>query len=114
MKLSTTQKKLLFEAYRRNNIEHSTEQGRPIEERWLGLGTDAAYRQMIDSGLMQFHNNHIPPTRCMGWLVLTNLGIKAIKEYESEFKEILDGMKRSGYDRSILANFQLAGGITKK
>lgn len=105
MKLSITKRRLLFEAYRRNEMSDGFEKSKPIGERWLGLGTAAAYRVMIDSGLMRFFDGETPPPRCLGWLVLTEAGIKVMNEHKPEFQEIFDGMKRSGYDQSILSQY---------
>lgn len=111
-KLGSRQKALLFEAYRRYKMYTGTRL--PITEQWLGLGTEAAYRTMINAGFMKFFDGVTPEPRCMGWLVLTKKGVKILHEYENEFKERLEEMKKLGYEKSILANFQLAGGITSR
>jgi hypothetical protein len=56
-------KQLLFEAYRRNEMSDSWEKEKSIRFRWLGLGTEAAYRPIIDAGLMVFHDGRTPPKR---------------------------------------------------
>lgn len=110
--MKTIVKKLLFEAYRRNQMCDDFEKGKPLEKRWLGLGTEAAYRPALEQGLMAFHDGRVPPKRCMGWLVLTQEGIKAMEKLEEEFKTVLDDMVRSGYLDTLLANYQMLGGIT--
>ena len=102
---------LLFEAYRRNVQANRHELSKPIAKRWLGLGTEAAYRPAINAGLMLFHDGHTPPVRCMGWLVLTDAGVKAMQEHKKEFALILRKMNKRGYQNSIEAQYQLAGGI---
>jgi len=103
---------LLFEAYRRNQMFDPHEQDKPLIERWLGLGTEAAYRPAINAGLFRFHDGRIPPKRCMGWLCLTPAGVSAMLEYQTKFEAILNSWKALGYEQSILGQYQLAGGIT--
>jgi hypothetical protein len=112
-----TLKGLLFEAYRRNDMAESVrpnglEVQKPLSERWLGLGTEAAYRSALAAGLMRFHDGQTPPPRCMGWLCLTDAGIKEMQRYEEEFKCMLDFLKARDYPQSYAANYMLAGGIT--
>jgi hypothetical protein len=116
-----TLKGLLFEAYRRNDMTESVrpnglEMQKPLSERWLGLGTEAAYRPALAAGLMRFHDGQTPPPRCMGWLCLTDAGIKEIQKHEEEFKRVLGLLKADtttgGYACSYAANYMLAGGIT--
>jgi len=110
-------RRLLFEAYRRNEqakAKNDDKIHQPIENRWLGLGTAAAYREGIDAGLFVFHDGRTPPPRCMGWLVLTKAGITAMNSMEDEFKEILKRMKARGYDSTLHANYMLAGGLAKR
>ena len=114
MKLSKSVKSLLFEAYRRNMMEGSFEENKPIQRRWLGLGTEDAYRPAIDAVLMVFHDGRTPPPRCMGWLVMTEKGVKALQEHEDEFKVVLDEIKERGYEKTYLSQYMLAGGLTTK
>lgn len=119
MKTMVTEiERLLFEAYRRNAMIDSAnrfeiEKAKPFTKRWLGLGTEAAYRPAIRAGLMVFHDGKTPPPRCMGWLILTKKGAIAYKEHENrlstKWKSIL---KDPDYQRSLLAHYQLAGGLT--
>ena len=114
MKLSKRQKELLFEAYRRNDMCDSREKQKPINRRWLGLGTAVAYKLMIESGLMTFHDSRIPPKGCMGWLVLTQYGIALLEENKKEFAIKLKELKSNPlYQGSYISQYQLAGGITK-
>ena len=84
---------LLFEAYRRNEMCDSYEKARPLTQRWLGLGTEAAYRPMLATGLMRFHDGENPPRRCMGWLCLTDAGARAMKEQSRRFQHALADLK---------------------
>ena len=104
-------KGLLFEAHRRNDM---LEQIKPIGKRWLGLGTEAAYRPAIAAGLMVFHDGQNPPPRCKGWLTLTPKGVKALKGLEPEFTERLDAWKRGGYERTLAAQYSLMGGLSRR
>mgnify|MGYP001568948645 CR=1 FL=1 len=113
MTLSKRAKGLLFEAYRRNDMANSVEASKPLNRRWLGLGTAAAYRPAIKAGLMQFHDGLIPPARCMGWLCLTDLGIEQYQEYADEFQAALRSLKGTTYSESYRAQYMLAGGITR-
>lgn len=106
-------KRLLFEAYRRLQMQDSCEQAKPLLKKWVGLGTEAAYRPALNEGLFRFHDDRKPYKRCMGWLCLTEKGAALLQENEAEFKRLLEGMKASGYDNSIIANYTLAGGITR-
>lgn len=106
-------KSLLFEAYRRNEMADAHERSKPLTMRWLGLGTAAAYRPVLKTGEMAFFDGRIPETRCMGWLVLTDKGIKAMHEHSKEFATVIDDLhKKTSYDHSYLANYMLAGGVT--
>lgn len=104
-------KELLFEAYRRNDMADSQEKAKPLEKRWLGLGTAAAYRPVLDKGLMVFHNGKVPPKMCMGWLCLTPAGVVAMESCSSEFSEALEKLKKTNYKRSYLSQYMLAGGL---
>jgi hypothetical protein len=111
-KVSISIKRLLFEAYRRNKMEELHERSKPLEQRWLGLGTKSAYKSVLDAGLMTWFNGRTPPIRCMGWLVLTPKGIVLFKQLEKEFEAHYKRMVDSGYySNSIRANFTLAGGM---
>lgn len=107
-------KSLLFEAYRRNHMADTWEQNKPLTKRWLGLGTYTAYKPILNAGLMRWHNGKQPPMRCMGWLCLTTAGASALQEYEKEFSTILAALKTVGYDRTLKAQYTLAGGIVAK
>jgi len=110
MKLKSAEKQLLFEAYRRNEMADSHERSKPLSQRWLGLGTEAAYREALDAGLMTWANS-VPAHRCMGWLVLTKKGIQAMQKCASEFEQAMQRMIEGGYKRSILSHYMLAGGL---
>lgn len=110
MKLSV--KQLLFEAYRRSRMNGEPDKGKPLEQIWLGLGTEATYRPAIDAGLMKFHDGQTPPKRCMGWLVLTDKGVEKLREYEPEFEKRMEKMVKSGYWQTYEAHYELMGGIT--
>ena len=106
-------KGLLFEAYRRNSMGNEHEQSKPVDKRWLGLGTAVAYGPALTAGLMRFHDGRTPPLRCMGWLCLTEQGITALDGFSKEFAEIMAKLKKDPvYQRSYLAHYQLAGGLT--
>lgn len=66
---------LLLEALRRYC---SFSAGESLSRAWLGLGTEADYRQGINDGYFTWHDGRVPPKRCMGWLVLTEKGQKVI------------------------------------
>ena len=108
----STIKGLLFEAYRRNQMADNVERSKPLTRRWLGLGTEAAYRPALRAGLMQFHDGEIPPPRCMGWLCLTTAGVAALKRIEPECQRALASLNAdAGYQSSYVAHYQLAGGL---
>jgi len=99
-------KQLLFEAYRRSDMADSLEKSKPISQRWLGLGTYTTYSPAIKEGFMRFH--HIPPKRCMGWLVLTEKGITALIDLIPEFHEKLEKLKKNpDYKDSKVAYYSL-------
>jgi hypothetical protein len=104
-------KRLLFEAYRRSELGH--DRSKLITQRWVGLGTSSVYRPGIDAGLFVFIGDKIPEPRCMGWLVLTEKGVTALLDNIGEFVDELRRLKGdAAYNRSISANFQLAGRLT--
>ena len=106
-------KSLLFEAYRRNDMIGAAR--RPLSTRWLGLGTAAAYRPVLNAALMRFHDGETPPRGCMGWLCLTEAGIAEMDKHEEEFRGILDRLKSSDdYRHSLVANYTLAGGFSAR
>jgi len=110
--MSVAVQRLLFEAYRRNRRADDTENRKPLEQRWLGLGSKSAYRPVLEAGLMRFHDGKNPPPRCMGWLVLTPKGVTAMKALEAEFAEVMDRLEANPeYQRSIRANYMMAGGV---
>lgn len=113
-KISWTVQKLLFEAFRRNDMADEHERHKDITSRWLGLGTAAAYKQAIEGGYMRFFDGRTPPPRCMGWLCLTEKGAEALKELEPQFAEHLAYLKQTSYQNSYASRFVLAGGITKR
>lgn len=95
MRMTQRMKALLFEAYRRNEMCLDThEHSKPMTQRWLGLGTEAAYRPVLDAGLMRFHDGRTPPKRCMGWLCLTEEGVEILKAHEAEFQEKLEQLRK--------------------
>jgi len=113
--MSVAVRRLLFEAYRRNRMADDVENRKPLEQRWLGLGSKSAYRPVLEAGLMRFHDGENPPPRCMGWLVLTPEGVAAMKGLEDEFAEAMDRLEADpAYQRSIRANYLLAGGILSR
>ena len=104
-------KQLLFEAYRRNEMTLDAQNMlTPLHRRWLGLGTEAAYRPVIVAGLMKFWDDKTPRRGCMGWLVLTEKGIAAMMQYNDEFAEVVAKLRES---QDILLRYQCAMGITK-
>jgi hypothetical protein len=106
-RLRSKEYRLLFEAYRRNEMTlDQVERSKPLSERWLGLGTAAAYRPVLDAGLMRFFDGKTPPVRCMGWLCLTELGIQKMKEYEGEFKGSIPAYTHYSW------TYMMANGIT--
>ena len=74
---------LLLEAHRRNLIhgKNDVNKNKPLGARWLGLGTEPEYRQVITDGYMKFVN--YPSFKCMGWLHLTPLGESIILKFET-------------------------------
>ena len=107
-------KQLLFEAYRRNDMADSHEKQKDLKNSWLGLGTEAAYRPGIEAKYFIFHKGHTPPRGCMGWLTLTDKGVKAMMELENEFKTYLEEIKKEGYEKTLQAHYMIAGGFTKR
>jgi len=103
---------LLFEAHRRNDMADSREKAKPLGHRWLGLGTAAAYRPALETGLMVFCDGMAPLPRCMGWLTLTPAGIAAMQEMEEDFAQALAVLKKDrGYASSYASMYQVAGGF---
>ena len=88
------------------------EKSKPLDQRWLGLGSLSAYKPAIEDGLMTWHDGRVPPQRCMGWLVLTKKGIATLRDHESEFKDVLNAMKINGYGRTLYAHYMLMGGVS--
>ena len=114
-KISKRIESLLFEAYRRNDMADSYEKAKPMNKRWLGLGTEAAYRPAIKAGLMRFFDRRTPPPRCMGWLVLTDDGIKVYESLEEGFSEVMEDIKQNtNYSKSYTANYILMGGLSRR
>jgi hypothetical protein len=105
---------LLLEAYRRNEMADAHEKAKPILDRWLGLGTAAAYRPALEAGLMRFHGC-TPPPRCMGWLCLTQTGLDAMQSQQKDFSERLAYRKQKAANsrQGYLDSYQLAGGLTR-
>jgi hypothetical protein len=112
-KISKAVRRLLFEAYRRNQKRDSFMQGQALLDRWLGLGTEAAYRPVLKAGLMRFSSGP-PAKRCMGWLVLTRKGANLMRALTPEFIDRMNALVGAGYNDSLAARFQLAGGITRR
>ena len=101
---------LFFEAHRRLKTADGYECSKPILERWIGLGTEAAYHPALQEGLMVFHDKQNPPPRCMGWLCLTESGLKILRKVQREHKEHLDCL----CDPKRFENqYMLLGGFTK-
>src|SRR5512133_941492 len=110
-KITKRQTALLFEAYRRNDMIESghdaVEQRKPLVGRWLGLGTEPAYRPVLDAGLMTWACG-VPAKRCMGWLKLTDKGAATMKEREQDFRETMNQLKGNPrYTKSAHANYML-------
>lgn len=106
---------LLFEAYRRLDMISTDyiQEGKPITKRWVGLGTEAAFRPAIEAGLMHWFDDEQPPPRCKGWLCLTELGVTVLWDHRAEFEKMLQGLKEdSRYQRSTVSQFTLAGGLS--
>ena len=106
---------LMIEAIRRIKMADRHEKSKPILERWVGLGTEAAYRPAIKAGLMkfvrQFSLDPVPPPRCMGWLHLTPKGLKVLRQIKKGNKPWVDHVCN---DSQRLDNqFMLAGGYVK-
>jgi len=78
--------RLLFEAYCRNATADEHERAKPLDARWLGLGTASAYHNGIKAGLFVFHNGRTPPARCKGWLCLTTQGVQELHARDAEFR----------------------------
>jgi len=115
MKYSKRVKSLLFEAYRRNRMAQADdyESRKSMTERWLGLGTEAAYRPVIEKGLMRFSYGETPKPRWMGWLVLTDSGVAALEELREEFEPVMERLESNpAYQGSYVANYMTVGGIT--
>jgi hypothetical protein len=108
-----TIEELLFEAYRRNDMADAHERSKPLGDRWLGLGTETAYRPALEAGLFRFHNGVTPHARVMGWLCLTNAGVAAMEGHQKEFKKALTALKKTVYKDSYVSQYQLAGGIER-
>lgn len=109
IKLTLGQKRLLYEAYRRNDMADSCDRISSLQDRWLGLGTRTTYKPVLEAkggALMAWVST--PPPRCMGWLHLTERGVKALKQHEEEFKEALATLKTNkNYTQSYKAHYVL-------
>jgi hypothetical protein len=104
-------RRLLFEAYRRNEMcLNDQDRERPFTERWLGLGTEPVYRPVIKAGLMKFVNGS-PPSRCMGWLVLTEKGVNVMQEC-AEYYNFAKKLEERRNRKDVLDSYNLAGGLT--
>ena len=107
--------RLLGEAYRRLDMADSHERSKPLIDRWVGLGTETIYRPVLEAGLMHWHDGQTPPKRCMGWLCLTQDGITLMWDRRHKLKGGLKLLKsNTGYNSSLVANYQLAGGLSKR
>ena len=71
---------LLMEAKDRLEKGDMQQKSLPILRRWVGLGTAATYKPMIEAGLMQFDGHRTPPNRCVGWLCLTPKGLEELQK----------------------------------
>lgn len=113
MKLNADQKSLLFEAMRRDAMADNHEKSKPLNKRWLGLGTASVYRPVLEAGLMAWHDGRPPAKRCMGWLVLTDAGVTALWDNRAELDPALTRLQADpNYQRSYLSSYSLAGGFT--
>jgi len=104
----------MLEAHRRIEIGDDAERGLPLTRKWVGLGTAAAYKPMVEAGYMTFHDGKIPPPRCMGWLVFTETGAAKYQELlpdlqraYAEFQKAIKG--GNGY----LWEYSLFGGLAR-
>lgn len=116
MKLSANCFELMLEAYRRNEMFQRTEDRhellKPLGERWIGLGTEPAYRAAFAAGLMRWAPRcGVPAKRCVGWVALTPEGVAQFTEHEAELKAEFQRRKGPRYEASILGNYTLAGGL---
>lgn len=105
-KLGAKQYDLMREAIRRDEIADSHERSKPLHLRWLGLGTAAAYRPVTEAGLMRWVNGP-PSPRCMGWLHLTDEGVKV-------FKELKKFVKLGNHETEFPLNYMLFGGLVSR
>jgi len=102
----------MFEAFRRNDMADSVERRKPLSQRWVGLGSSTAYRPVLETGLMAFHDGKTPPRGCMGWLVLTPKGVELYAELAPELHRRLEDLKKDpDYTNSHISRYQLAGGM---
>ena len=107
-------RRALFEAYRRNQMADAHEAAKPLVRRWLGLGSESAYRAALQAGMMRWVHDEPPPKRCMGWLCLTQAGIEAMRAHEAEFAETLARMNAHGYQHTYEAHYVLMGGLSSR
>lgn len=109
--MNTTVKSFLTEAHRRIKNGDRHEKSKPILQKWVGLGTAAAYRPMLKLGLMRFHDYKTPPPRCMGWLCLTVKGLKQLRILQKEQKAHLKSVCE---EKSLENQYMLAGGLVSR
>lgn len=102
--MSRVEFRALRDAVRRIKIADNIEQQQPMTKKWLGLGTYAEYRPLINKGLFVFHNGQKPPARCMGWLCLTSKGVKWFEENRVHVEERVN----SDLKNNALAHYQLS------
>lgn len=112
--ITTAQKRLLFEAFRRGTLFDAIEKSKPITQQWRGLGTTSTYRSVINAGLMKFYNGRTPACGCKGWLVLTQAGVEAMESFREEFQRQMDYLlTQTNYANSLSAKFFLAGAVVR-
>lgn len=84
---------ILLEAYRRWITFGDRPPDKSLGDKWLGLGTEAEYRSIIEDGYMVWVNYEAPSPRIMGWLKLTSKGEEIIRQIarvgigEQDFKD---------------------------
>lgn len=99
---------LIIEADRRLRTCDLHEKSKPVLSRWIGLGTEAAYRSAIQQELMRWHNGQVPPPRCMGWLCFTRKGLKEYRRIKRENRHLFSKPDTN----KIENNYMMYGGIT--
>jgi hypothetical protein len=97
---------LMAEALRRSRMP--AEKHKPLLQRWVGLGTEAAYRPALRAGLLRWVGSETPRPRIMGWLQLTEKGAAFLLDNA----ELLLSTKTG--PGGTLQYYQVAGGLTAR